>query len=221
MIIIEPEVQVYPFNRKLTLKKIEQIGRTCYKSEDKITEDSASRFVSMLNNKGHRAMIEHASLSVKFICDRGVSHELVRHRLASFAQESTRYCNYGKNDDGVVFIRPFYLSPTSAEYGIWKNACEQSERSYLNLLTFARSPQEARAVLNNSVKTEIWITADLTEWHHIINMRADTPAHPQMKQLMIPLRNVLVDMIPEVFYDTLVDNVFSPDYYAKISWFKD
>jgi thymidylate synthase (FAD) len=114
-----------PINRNNILQSIEIAGRTCYKSEDKITEDSASKFVRMLISRGHEAMIEHNSLTVKFICDRGVSHEIVRHRIASYAQESTRYCNYSNDKFGneITVIKPCFYNEDSIQYALWKSAC--------------------------------------------------------------------------------------------------
>lgn len=140
------------------LKKIERVARVCYKSEDKITEGSAEKMVKALVKSGHEAMLEHFSFSVKFICDRGVSHELVRHRIASFAQESTRYCNYGSKGGEITVIEPCYLlvdgvsvsvDNWSERYGAWVHSCEEAEKSYLRMLADGAAPQEARAVLPN------------------------------------------------------------------------
>lgn len=185
------------------LKAIEHAGRTCYKSEKNITEDSAKEFVKKLIKNKHEAMLEHSSLSVKFICDRGVSHELVRHRLASFAQESTRYCNYGK-DGELTFIRPCFFQEDSTEMAMWEDAMLKAEQTYLDLLKMKRTPQEARSVLPNSIKTEVIMTANFREWRHFFNLRAARatgPAHPQMEELTIPLLRELIDKIPVVFDD--------------------
>lgn len=188
------------------LKAIERAGRTCYKSEDKITDESARKFVKSLISRKHEAMLEHSSLSVKFICDRGVSHELVRHRLASFAQESTRYCNYSQDKFGneLTFIRPCFWDEGSKEEQYWKSAIIASENVYLNLIGLGASPQEARSVLPNSIKTEVIMTANYREWRHFLNLRAARatgPAHPQMEELAVPLLRELTNLIPEVFDD--------------------
>jgi thymidylate synthase (FAD) len=178
---------------------IERIGRTCYKSEDKITADSAIKFVEMLVKRGHLAMIEHASLSVRFVTDRGVSHELVRHRIASFAQESTRYVNYG-NAGECTFVRPIWHGQSDAPDALWLIACQDSESSYLRLLQLGQTPQQARQVLNNSTKTEIIITANFREWRHFLKLRAvEKAAHPQMRALTIPLYQELRRNMPEIF----------------------
>lgn len=188
------------------LQRIELVGRKCYKSEDKITEDgeSAKRFVGMLIKNGHEAMIEHSQLSVLFVCDRGFSHELVRHRIASFAQESTRYCNYSKDKFGnqITVIKPYFLKDRYAlNEDDWYTACKKAEEIYFAMLRHGCSPEEARAVLPMSLKTEVVITTNYREWRNILKLRTDKSAHPQMRELMIPLLNELKRSIPVVFDD--------------------
>ena len=188
------------------IQRIEYAGRTCYKSEDKITDDSAKKFVENLIKRGHEAMLEHSSLSVKFICDRGVSHELVRHRLASFAQESTRYCNYSKDKFGneLTFIRPCFLKSGTDPYIYWENAMSDVEMYYFAMLGRGCTPQEARSVLPNSIKTEVVMTANYREWRHFFWLRAARktgPAHPQMEELAVPLLYEVSKLIPVVFDD--------------------
>lgn len=194
------------------IKKIERIARVCYKSEDKITEDSAIRMIRNLIIEGHEAMLEHVSLSVKFIVDRGVSHEIVRHRMASYAQESTRYCNYGKSGE-LTFIEPFYLLPDgvktntenwSERQGAWTHTCEVAEESYLRMIADGATPQEARAVLPTSIKTEVVMTANLREWRHFFKLRAigyTGKPHPQMREVTVPLLKELQAKIPVIFDD--------------------
>lgn len=307
MKIIEPSANIMRHDVS-PYEFVEKVGRTCYKSEDKITDGSAKKFVHNLIERGHWAMLEHETLyiettydfmsnllntfvtvpdvfrflnitchslgsvisgsfrafydllenhpdralnplrvllsnnypevfgeypdadkesmwtgcvkeitrhyfiwhygdvkdtishhlthTVRFVCDRGVSHELVRHRVASFAQESTRYCNYSKDKFGneITVIRPCFWGKDSAELGEWEVSCRQSEYAYFNLLKEGATPQEARSVLPNSLKTEIMITATEEEWQHIINLRyiGTTGApHPQMKQVMAMVVNDL------------------------------
>ena len=193
-------------NGEEILKKIERVARVCYKSEDKICDGSAERMVRALIKRGHEAMLEHFSFSVKFIVDRGVSHEIVRHRVASFAQESTRYCNYGKSGD-VTFIKPCFWESgenTAYFYEDWKDQCERAEKSYLYLLELGATPQEARAVLPNSLKTEIVMTANLREWRHFFKLRAvgvTGKPHPQMLEVAIPLLKELQEKVPVIFED--------------------
>lgn len=192
------------------LQHIEKIGRVCYKSEDKITEDgeSAKKFVKMLIGRGHEAMIEHSSLSVKFTVDRGVSHELVRHRIASFAQESTRYCNYSKDkfDNGITFIKPFFFGENTQNYKEWIYAMGIAEKSYLQMLKDGATPQEARSVLPNSTKTEITITANYREWRNFFKLRTAKVAHPQMQEVTRPLLKELKTILPVIFDDIEVED---------------
>lgn len=187
------------------LQHIERIARVCYKSEDKITQDgeSAKKLIEMLIDREHEAMLEHESISVLFICDRGVSHELVRHRVASFAQESTRYCNYSKDKFGheITVIKPCFFEEGSTDLGLWKGSCRLVENYYFSLLYSGKSPQEARTVLPNSLKTEVVMTANYREWRHILKLRCAPSAHPQMRELMIPLLDDLHDRLPVIFDD--------------------
>lgn len=206
MKIIKPSYEIMtPINREAILKNIELAGRTCYKSEDKITEDSASKFVRMLVKNGHEAMIEHQAITVKFVCDRGVSHEIVRHRIASFAQESTRYCNYSNDKFGseITVIEPFFFDEDSEEYKVWWACCATAEVDYLRLLRLGRSPQEARSVLPNSLKTEIVVTMNVREWRHFFKLRCASTAHPQMRELAIPLFEEMKELLPELFEDII------------------
>lgn len=188
------------------LQHIEKIARVCYKSEHLITEDgeSAKKMVKMLINRDHTAMIEHSMLSVKFIVDRGVSHEIVRHRISSFAQESTRYCNYAKDkfNNEIVVIRPnFFPDEESELYKQWKNAMAYAEKSYFSLIEAGATPQEARAVLPSSTKTEITMTANYREWRNFFKLRTEKTAHPQMREVTIPLLQELKEKLPVIFDD--------------------
>lgn len=204
MKIISPNVEILtPLDGQAVLQHIELCGRVCYKSEDKITESSAPVFVSNIIKRGHEAVLEHFTITAKFICDRGVSHEIVRHRLASYCQESTRYCNYSKDGFGgeITVIQPCYLATCGAGYQMWKEACEAAETAYFNMLNFGCSPQEARAVLPNSLKTEVVMTANLREWRHFFNLRTAPAAHPQMREVAKMLLKQMREMVPVVFDD--------------------
>lgn len=207
---IKPYTQIYKdFDGQKLLQKIEAAARTCYKSEGKIQEGSAAKLVAGLIKSGHEAMLEHASVTVKFVVDRGISHELVRHRLASFAQESTRYCNYSKDDFGseITFIIPDYLEYKSEGWNIWKESMKQAEDAYFKMLDFGLSPQQARAVLPNSLKTEVVMTANLREWRHFFKLRAlgtTGKPHPQMLEVAVPLLEGMKNLIPVVFDDLVV-----------------
>lgn len=194
------------FEGQKVLQKLELIGRTCYKSEDKITEDSAAKFVAGLIKRGHEAMLEHVSITVKFVTDRGISHEIVRHRLASYAQESTRYCNYSQDKFGheLTFIIPDFLEYGSEGFKLWKDEMKQVEKTYFAMLEAGHTPQEARSVLPNSLKTELVMTANLREWRAFFKLRAANStgaAHPQMLEITRPLLDDLKTMIPVVFDD--------------------
>ncbi len=204
MRIIKPRVEfITPINGDVILKRLEQCGRVCYKSEGRITEDSAPKFVAGIIKRGHEAVLEHCSFTVKFICDRGVSHEIVRHRVASYCQESTRYCNYSKGDFGseITVIEPCYLNSNTFAYDEWKEACRRAETAYFNLLNWGLSPQEARAVLPNSLKTEVVMTANIREWRHFLKLRCSKAAHPQMREVATQLLKELQEKIPVLFDD--------------------
>lgn len=206
MEIIKPSFEIMDkLDGAEILKKIELCGRVCYKSEDRITEDSAKKFVAGIIKSGHESVLEHVSFSVRFVVDRGVSHEIVRHRIASFSQESTRYCNYDKgNFNGeITVIEPCFLEVGTKGYGHWLGACMEAERAYFDMLNWGCTPQEARSVLPNSLKTELIMTANLREWRHFLKLRTGRAAHPQMREVAIPLLAKLKTVVP-VFFDDIV-----------------
>ena len=204
MKIIEPKVElINPIPYQDLLSTVEIAGRTCYKSEDKITDGSAEKFVRNILKRGHEAVIEHASLTVRFTCDRGVSHEIVRHRLAAYCQESTRYCNYSKDGFGgeITVIKPMSFDCSDSPYRIWKRSCENAETAYFDLLNEGCTPQEARSVLPNSLKTEVVMTADMREWRHFIRLRCAPAAHPDMRVVAGLLYDLLKSTYPVFFED--------------------
>jgi thymidylate synthase (FAD) len=231
MRIIKPGFEVLTkINGREILKTLELAGRTCYKSEDRITDDSALGFVKMVVGNGHEAMIEHYSVSVRIICDRGVSHEIIRHRLASYAQESTRYCNYSKDkfDNELTFILPCWFENDvigqypihwDGLYGVcdhaptmnqaeswWFWSMALAERDYFKLTDIGWTAQQARSVLPNSLKTEIVVTMNIREWRHFFKMRTAPDAHPQMREIAIPLLKCFQAEIP-VLFDDLGDDL--------------
>lgn len=202
MKIISPGHEImYMPDGDAILKNIELAGRTCYKSEDKITPDSAAAFIRRITRSGHHSVIEHMNITVRFVCDRGVSHELVRHRLASYSQESTRYANYAHEKFGneITVIRPFFWAEDSPAYQDWLSAVSHAEKIYLKLIGEGASPQEARSVLPNSLKTEVVMTANLREWKHVLRLRCSKAAHPQIREIMLPLLADLHTKVPVVF----------------------
>ena len=246
MKIIKPSYEIMddisPFGIH-ELEKIEKCARVCYKSEDKILDqaESAKKLIKNLIKNGHEAMLEHSCLTVKFICDRGVSHELVRHRMASFAQESTRWCNYSQDKFGneITVIEPvefeglddawkedvskslycaisgcedenvikdYINAPTRYQiYAQWYVSLFEAGDSYAVMLDKGVTPQMARSVLPNSLKTEIVVTANYREWRHIFQLRTAKDAHPEMRRLMVPLLKDLKERIPVIFDDIEVE----------------
>jgi thymidylate synthase (FAD) len=215
---VEASVEfINPPEYAVVLDTIERVGRTCYKSEDKMTEFSAEDFVRRLIKRGHEAMIEHGSVTLRFINDRGVSHEEVRHRIASYGQESTRYCNYStdKFNGEVTYIdieRGMELDATVSKLPFevklaiiheWMVACLDAERHYLRMLELGATPQIARSVLNSSTKTEICVTMNFREWRHFIRLRNDPTAHPQMREVAQQALDMLYEKYP-VFFEEFV-----------------
>lgn len=204
MKVIKPSVNLIdPPEYGDLLSRVETAGRVCYKSESKITDGSAEKFVRGIVKRGHEAVLEHSSISVRFVCDRGVSHEIVRHRLASYCQESTRYCNYSKDEFGaeITVIEPYFLDKNSTGYRTWEASCRQAEKAYFDLLKWGCTPQEARTVLPNSLKTEVVMTANIREWRHFCKLRAALTAHPQMREVASELFEILKEKYPVFFED--------------------
>jgi thymidylate synthase (FAD) len=209
MIIDKAKVILYQAPARATLyDTIEKAGRVCYKSEDKITDGSAEKFIRNIIKRGHEAVLEHGTIMIKFVCDRGVSHEIVRHRLATYCQESTRYCNYSQEKFGtqITVIEPCYLIPGTTPYTHWKNAMQYAESSYFALLEDGCSPQEARAVLPNSLKTEVVMTANVREWRHFFRLRCAPAAHPQMREVAKEAYALCNGLYPALFGDLEVNN---------------
>lgn len=213
MLLVKPSAEI----KRVTLDPlglIEQAGRTCYKSEEKMTSESAPAFAAMILKRGHESVLEHAVATVRFICDRGVSHEIVRHRLASYSQESTRYCDY--EGGHVAFVIPPWVDVEPGEYdrgryagaatvdNEWFNAMKDAEDSYRALRAGGWRPEQARSVLPNSLKTEIVMTANLREWRHFFKLRTAPAAHPQMREVATPLLVEMAGKVPVLFDDLLV-----------------
>lgn len=193
MNIIKPSVEIIDMkDYDQMIRKIEKIGRVCYKSEGNISEGSAERFITNLLKRKHESVIEHESVTVRLTCDRGVTHEIVRHRIASYSQESTRYCNYAGDKFGneitVIdlaggFEYDMNNEKDRAKYEVWTKAMEASEKYYFEMLELGASPQEARSILPNSLKTEIVMTMNLRSWRNFFRLRCDSHAHPQMREV--------------------------------------
>ncbi|MBP3577214.1 MAG: FAD-dependent thymidylate synthase [Lachnospiraceae bacterium] len=204
MRVIKPEYKIVDdINGREMLKKIEEIGRVCYKSEANITDDSAEKFVANIIKSGHESVIEHEKVSVRIICDRGVSHEIVRHRIASFSQESTRYCNYSKDKFGkeLTVIKPLFWNEDSTEYQLWLESMSRIEETYNKLIEMGARPEEARSILPNSLKTEIVVSMNLREWRHFFKLRTSKRAHPQMREIACELLKEFKHIVPVIFDD--------------------
>lgn len=236
MKLLQPTFEIFDANR--VLRNIERGARICYKSEDKIGPGSdiaiIEKILTVKNGIKHESVLEHGVISVIMTFDRGVSHEAVRHRVAAFSQESTRYCNYSKQKYGneISVIEPFFFDPDEDRqevvlpflnftdgiielgidktfhspayalnsFDIWFISCLWSEWAYTTLTqTFKRSAQEARSVLPNSLKTEMELTANVREWRHILTLRTGRDAHPQIRQVMVPLGWALAKRWPILF----------------------
>jgi len=221
-------------NEERVLRRLERYGRTCYRSEDRITPN-ACEFVKTIIARGHESILEHEKVTVRVVCDRGVTHEIVRHRIAAYSQESTRYCNYagGRFGSVVTVITPFFFDPGGAEkevslplgllpcklneFGVWWVAMLFSEWAYMTLVNvFGRSPQEARSVLPNSLRTEIVITYNLREWRHFLRLRTSPAAHPQMREIAITLLWAFKHYLPTVFEDIPMPQ--DADKVPRTSW---
>ncbi len=206
MEIIEPSFTIlHPSEEdsRAMVQRIERAGRTCYKSEDRITADSAQRFVCRLIDSHHESVLEHESITVLVVCDRGVSHEIVRHRIGAYSQESTRYVNYGKR--GMTVIKPCFLRRDSEGFRLWLIAMEHAEAIYNLMLDNGCKPQEARAVLPNSLKTEIVITYNVRQWRHFFRMRTSKAAHPQMREIAVPMLGTFQSRFHPLFTDIRVE----------------
>lgn len=204
MKVLSPSVTLEgEIDTEAVMRHIEKAGRVCYKSEQNIAEDSAERFIRNIIRRGHESVLEHVSLTLRVICDRGVSHEIVRHRIASYSQESTRYCNYSQDKFGneLSFIKPCFWEADREGYKIWESVMLQIEESYFALLKSGATPQEARSILPNSLKTELYVTMNLREWRHFLKLRISKAAHPQMREIARMVYRILADRLPVIFDD--------------------
>ena len=185
------------------MSRIERAGRVCYKSESNISDTSAEKFIANIIRSGHESVIEHAAVTFKIICDRGVTHEIVRHRIASYSQESTRYCDYSneKFSGELTFIKPCFWSDDDENFLLWKSAMEEIEKIYLQMRKNGVRPEQARSILPNSLKTEIFVTMNLREWRHFLKLRTAPRAHPQMREVAIQIYKVLSEKLPIIFSD--------------------
>ena len=211
MKIIKPSAEI--IRPQLTKENIDAIyhiiaicGGISYLNSKELTPEYTRSFVKTRIKEGHESVLEHASMTVKFTVDRGISHELVRHRLAAITQESSRYCNYSKNKFGneLTFIEPCFEKDNVRNYNDWKTMMQLVENCYLTMLKNGATPEQARTVLPNSTKTIVMMTCNMREWRHIFKLRAAGTTgkpHPQMLEVMIPLLKQCQEYMPELFGD--------------------
>lgn len=204
---------------KSKLYNIEYAARLCYKSEGRMTDEVNEKFLNNIITRQHESVLEHEKVTVYFVVDRGITHEIVRHRVGSYSQESTRYCNYTGDKFGneITVIEPYYYVGREKEYAEWKACCETIEQAYVRLLENG-TPQEARAILPNSLKTEIAVTYNLREWRHFFALRCHETAHPQMQQITIPLLLEFKKQLAPVFDDISYNEKFPTEAYGEVKY---
>lgn len=185
------------------LRAIERAARTCYKSEDRITDESCVGMVRSLIRKGHDSTLEFADMTVLFVCDRGLSHAFVRHRLASFEQESTQYCSYaaGKFGGEIAVVCPERVAQSEGAFQVWRAAMEAAEQAYMALLAQGHAPQTARAVLPTAVKTELVMKANMREWRHFFRLRTSAADQWEIQSLATRLLLEAQRRVPVLFDD--------------------
>lgn len=237
MRIINPKIEVEKYDGVKIMKNIERACRTCYRSENLITEDSYKRLLTNCLNRGHQSILEHEKITVRMICDIGVYKDLTRHRFGSFSIESSRYCAYNKNkfDNEIKFIKPVFYkeSWTDKNYEgsgmdideekskIWYDTMENIEDSYMNMAKLGCTPDEMRMILPHSTAAEVTMTANIREWRHILDLRTKKMAHPSVRQILIPLLLKFKEDMPELFGNIEYDTEFPKEWYAEISDMED
>lgn len=223
MKLVEPVIYVENYDAKKMLRRIERACRTCYRSEDLITEDSYKTLLKNCINRGHESILEHEKISVRMICDIGVYKDLTRHRFASFSIESTRYCNYGKDkfDGQIKFIKPVHIEEGTKVYDLWKEGLESIEKTYMEMAKDGALPDQLRMILPHSTAAEVNMTANIREWRHILSLRCAKMTHPAIRQLLIPFLLQLKQDMPELFADVGYDEEFPKEKYAKILSFDE
>lgn len=226
MKIIEPKMEVEKFDGKAIMKRLERACRTCYRSEGSITDESYKTLLNNCITRGHESILEHEKITIRMTCDIGVYKDLTRHRIASFSVESTRYCNYGKDkfDNEIKVMRPCNIDPNSKLYEHWTTAMEQIEKEYLDMSKEGATADQLRMLLPHSTAAEVTMTANIREWKHIFNLRANNHAHPAIQQLLIPLLLLFKKEMPEIFSNVPYNEKFEEMYFQKladISFMKD
>lgn len=223
MKIIEPTVEVEKVDYSQLMKNLERACRTCYRSEDKMTEESYKTLLKNCINRGHESILEHEKVTIRMVCDIGVYKDLTRHRHASFSIESTRYCNYGKDkfDNQIKFIEPVNIEKETELYKKWMNSCQYIEDRYKEMANLGATPDQMRMILPHSTAALVTMTANIREWKHILSLRCTNHAHPAVEQVMIPLLIHFKKNMPEIFGEIEYDTEFNNKKYAKLVEIED
>ena len=218
MILVQPKIEVENYNPIQIMKNIERACRTCYRSEDLITEESYKKLLKNCINRGHESVLEHEKITVRMTCDVGVYKDLTRHRFGSFSIESTRYCNYSKDkfDNNIKFIEPIYFDDGDKGQ-LWADTMMAIENQYMKMAAAGCAPDEMRMILPHSTAAEVTMTANIREWRHILDLRTKKMTHPAIRQLLIPLLLKFKADMPELFNSIEYDETFPQDKYAELS----
>ena len=218
MRLVEPWIKVENFDGVKIMKRIERACRTCYRSEDKISEESYKNLLTNCLNRGHESVLEHEKITVRIYSDIGTYKDLTRHRFASFSVESTRYCSYNKDKYGneIAVVNPVYIEDKEV-FETWKKAIEDIEKAYMKMKELGASTDMCREVLPHSTAAEYTMTANIREWKHILELRTTNHVHPAIRQVLIPLLLLFKEQMPEIFGDIEYDKEFNPKYYAKLT----
>ena len=218
MRLVEPWIKVENFDGVKIMKRIERACRTCYRSEDKISEESYKNLLTNCLNRGHESVLEHEKITVRIYSDIGTYKDLTRHRFASFSVESTRYCSYNKDKYGneIAVVNPVYMEDKEV-FETWKKAVEDMEKAYMKMKELGASTDMCREILPHSTAAEYTMTANIREWKHILELRTTNHVHPAIRQVLIPLLLLFKEQMPEIFGDIEYDKEFNPKYYAKLT----
>ena len=218
MRLVEPWIKVENFDGVKIMKRIERACRTCYRSEDKISEESYKNLLTNCLNRGHESVLEHEKITVRIYSDIGTYKDLTRHRFASFSVESTRYCSYNKDKYGneIAVVNPVYMEDKEV-FETWKKAIEDMEKAYMKMKELGASTDMCREVLPHSTAAEYTMTANIREWKHILELRTTNHVHPAIRQILIPLLLLFKEQMPEIFGNIEYDTDFNPKYYAKLT----
>ena len=222
MRLVEPWIKVENFDGVKIMKRIERACRTCYRSEDKISEESYKNLLTNCLNRGHESVLEHEKITVRIYSDIGTYKDLTRHRFASFSVESTRYCSYNKDKYGneIAVVNPLYIEDKEV-FETWKKAIEDMEKAYMKMKELGASTDMCREILPHSTAAEYTMTANIREWKHILELRTTNHVHPAIRQVLIPLLLLFKEQMPEIFGDIEYDKEFNPKYYAKLTMEED